>query len=310
MSSEGDEGSRDPLERVLAVRNQRRAQAAAEEAAAAARSKSAAEMLAARKAQRAPRAVVDAESPDHRPRSRFEVPASVIVEWGDAIVLCRLMEVSLTGAQLSTGGVMLDGLELGSQLTITMVANHDAKLQVDVVGRVVRSLGDIFALNWSDDEETRAELARFLDALSTPSLPSEAESRRAELAAIDDRLEGREAGEHPTQASSPRAKARLVVSASLLIDHGGRSEELVLLNVSRTGGLAASAGAVLSTLRVGTLVLLTLARSDDPAVTVELLARVVRHEGHATAVDWSEDQAAEYALARFLDQLVQEDDER
>ena len=54
----------------------------------------------------------------------------------------------------------------------------------------------------------------------------------------------------------------------------------------------------------GTLV----ARGDrsDYSTTVDLLARVVRHDGHATGLDWTADHASEQAVARFLDELVRD----
>jgi hypothetical protein len=246
---------------------------------------------------------------DGRAKPRFDVPASIIFEHGEAVVLCPLVDLSLTGALCSMGGAKLEGLELGSQHRVTLVVDDDAKLQVELVGRVVRCVADTFALDWSQHAEAQAGVARLLDSLSAPREPSEEEQRRREIDEIDERLDrlvGSAASERPGLA---RAKPRVIVTASMLLDHDGRIEELVLLNVSRTGGLIASAGSVIARTRVGALVLMTLVTSQDPTHKVDLLARVVRHEAHTTAVDWSEDRAAEHGIARFIAALVDRGEE-
>jgi hypothetical protein len=282
MARKENEPIFDPLARLLAVRDQRRAHA------------SSADEPARPALDQTPGASVE-----YHAASRRGVHASVIFDQQGTTLRCPLVELSLQGAMFSTGGQPTHGIEFGTRHVVTLVDESDVKVQVDVVARVMRCVGETFALEWAHAEGSRERLAAFLETLLRNKPPDD-DARQAELAAIEGRLEAA-----AMENTHPQSRAaRVVVSVNLLIEHGGKSEELVLLNVSRTGGLAASAGAALSRLRAGTLVMLSLARSDHPEISVPVLARVIRHDGHATAIDWSEDRAAEYEIARLLDQLV------
>jgi hypothetical protein len=283
MAKKSNEPIYDPLARLLAVRDQRRARAA----------------VAAEPARPSPDQAPVVVHFERGGAAPVAARASLIIDHAGVTRRYPLVELSLQGGMFSATGQSSDGLEFGARHDVTIVDESDVKRQVDLVGRVVRCVDDTFALEWAHADGSRERLAQFVETLQRVA-PDEA-ARQAELAAIDERLAAAASDAHPHARS-----ARVVVSATLLIDHAGKSEELVLINVSRTGGLCASAGAALSRLRVGTLIMLSVARNDHPEVSVPVLARVVRHEGHATAIDWSEDHAAEYELARLLDQLVSE----
>jgi hypothetical protein len=306
----GPDGKNDKaLERALAVRDQRRGQAVERPLDESAREAERREMdeIDRRLTDRAEARRVAGTSmidPSRRAKPRFDVPASLILDRGGSVAVYVVVDLSATGALFSVGSASTEGLDLWSRHAATIVADEDAKLQVELEGRIARCVGDTFALDWSGDEKAQDRVARLLDLLSRPRAPSEEERQRAEIDEIDQRLESLVGNPHPHAPEEPRAKARLIVSATMLIEHDGRAEELVLINVSRTGGLIASAGAILSRLRIGTLLLMTLKRSDAPAIGVDVVARVVRHDGHATGVDWSEDAAAEYGIALFLDEVL------
>ncbi len=151
-----------------------------------------------------------------------------------------------------------------------------------------------------------------------------AEAMQRELDEIDQRLEARfgaassVASPPPSAAPStpqtpppppqPRMrlqrKARLVVSASALIDHFGTLVTLPLINVSLTGALISTQGTDLPSMRVGQMLLITLFATEDASRQVDLCARVVRRTEHDAAVDWSDDFAATHGVARLLEDLT------
>ncbi len=159
----------------------------------------------------------------------------------------------------------------------------------------------------------RSQHKRLLDSLSEPLGQQPAlEIRQTEIAEIELRLEALASvagldAEAPAVSSAPRRKARVELSASVLVDHGGSADVLPLVNVSLTGALILAQGTVLGRLRIGSLLLLGLVAGDG-AHRVDLLARIVRREGDATAVDWSQDQAAAYDVAQLLDALARADE--
>jgi hypothetical protein len=244
-----------------------------------------------------------------RPKARLRVAATALVDHEGRTLPLPLIDCSLTGALLATQGRDASQMRVGSRLALTVVANHDAAQQVDLISRVVRLDEARIAVDWSSDEGSAYRVGRLLDALSAAmdDLPV-AEQRERELAEIDRRLDQLGAVEQsgPAPAALPPAqprKARLQLSASVLVDHSGKAELLPLLNVSRTGGLILTQDSVLGRLRVGSLLLLSLI-SDDESRRVDLMAWVVRHDVDSTAVDWSEDHLAAYDIAILLDELA------
>ncbi len=140
------------------------------------------------------------------------------------------------------------------------------------------------------------------------------EERRRELEEIDLRLEAR-FGDAPAAAPQPgsappppppRRKARLRVSASVLIDHFGTLVALPLVNVSLTGALIATTDIERPKLRVGQLLLITFFATADVQRQVDLVARVVRRTETEAAVDWSGDESAQHGIAVLLDELTSE----
>ena len=137
-----------------------------------------------------------------------------------------------------------------------------------------------------------------------------AETMARELEAIDRRIEERAALRAPSAphatafaAIEVRRKARLRVSASVLIDHFGTTVALPLVNASLTGALVSRTRGDLPQLRSGQMLFITLFATDDVARQVDLSARVVRVEPESLALDWSGDSVGTHALARLLDAL-------
>lgn len=260
-----------------------------------------------------------------RRKSRLKVSATVLVEHHGELLALPVLNASLTGGLFSTEGRDFGSLRIGGMLILTLVSNEDTKQQVDLVARVVRVDAAAVAVDWSQLEEQAAHaIARLLHDTSGSSEERTArrEAERLEIEEIAQHLELREAGAQSTRGlSAPepppaptRRRPRLRLAASVLVDHDGTQVELGLLNVSLTGGLVRTHGTSLSRQRVGALLLLTLtvASSDEASgvaeyAPVDLMARVVRHEGDLTAVDWSQDQAAELGVARLLDALAHKD---
>jgi len=141
-----------------------------------------------------------------------------------------------------------------------------------------------------------------------------AEAMARELEELDRRIEERAAkraaaaaGATPFAAIAVRRKARLRVSAKVILDHYGKTVALPLVNASLTGALVSRTHGDLPQLRTGQMLFITLSATDDAAQQVDLAARVVRVEAESFAIDWSDDTGGAHALARLLDALTTAD---
>jgi hypothetical protein len=244
-----------------------------------------------------------------RPKARLRVAASVVLNHGAELIALPLVDVSLTGALISAQGRVLDQLPVGTELPLTLFANENADQQVDVVARVVRHREDTLAVDWSQNQSAAYAIGCFLDALSEgfEGRPP-VEVQELKMEEIDQSLQTLAetiAPPPPPAPSKSRRKARLQLSASVLIDHSGVALTLPIRNISLTGALVETQGSLVGRLRIGSMLLLAVVANDDETKRTDLLARVVRHEPDATAIDWSQDKAAAYDLACLLESLAE-----